>query len=84
MIEGGLRRSFTSKVSLGSIRNRLRVSVLPPEGLREGHFDDFQKSRQIESRLMRSMPNELTKTTEAATYPEMLQKKRFESSDGRG
>ena len=38
---GGLRRSFTSKVSLGSIRNGFRASVLPPEGLTEGHFDDF-------------------------------------------
>ena len=36
-------------------------------------FDKFYKSRQIESRLMRSMRNELTKTAQAAREPEIAQ-----------
>ena len=66
---------MTSKVSLRSIRNGLRASVLPPEGLGEGHCGDFSKSRQIEFRLVRSMRNDFSKTAQAATEPEMVQNK---------
>ena len=73
---------MTSKVSLGSIRNKLRASVLPPEGLKESHFDDFPKNRKIESRLVRSMRNDLTKTAQAARGPEMVQNKVFKAPQG--
>ena len=40
------------------------------------------KSGQIESRLMRSMRNDLTKTAQAAREPEMVQNKVFKAPQG--
>ena len=45
-------------------------------------FDEIWKSRQIESRLMRSMCNDLNKTAQAAREPEMVQNKVFKAPQG--
>ena len=71
------RRLLCTKLSLGTIEIGFRASVLPPEDLREDHFDDFCKSHRIESRLMHSMRDDLTKTAQAAMYPEMLRNRLF-------
>ena len=66
-----------SKIRLGTIKNDLAASALPPKGLKEGQFDDFWKKSQITSRSMRSMHNDITRVALAATEPEMVQNKVF-------
>ena len=55
------------------------LAFYPQGGLTECHFDGFSYSRQIESRSVRSMRNDLTKTAQAAREPEMYQIKVFKA-----